>query len=107
MPNLIPVIVQKDLSDGDDFLLTDTEGWFYIWNEIDGRLWRFQESSKLEDVVTRVRTEQYAGNELVQQFNKNSWRPPPLPPKPPPPSTPPPKPPVVIVGPGTNPRASK
>jgi len=67
LPNLKPVIVkvQSD-SSGDDFLLTDDDGWFFLWNEADARLWRFKNQLKIEEVVEKVTMDNYVGFPLFE-----------------------------------------
>lgn len=68
--DLRPIIVKPDLEQGSTYLLTNGPGtFFFLWNEADGKMWRFrQEGLKMEDVVDKVRTSTYNHSELVRQF---------------------------------------
>ena len=67
--DLKPIIVKVDLSEGNTYLLTDGEGAFFLWNEMDGVMWRFLDNGlQMKDVVYQVRTETYSQSQLVRQF---------------------------------------
>ncbi|MCJ1359574.1 MAG: hypothetical protein MMC33_009576, partial [Icmadophila ericetorum] len=52
---LQPVLVERSESGaGDDFLLTDDEDDFYLWNECDGRLWRYKQPITLQEAIAEV-----------------------------------------------------
>ena len=55
---------------GDTFLLTDDSQGYYIWNEADGRMFKYKQTLKLEEVVYKVRSG-IDWADLVQQFDKD------------------------------------
>ena len=62
-----------DDSSGDNFLLTNADpnglnGYFYLWNEADGRLFRFNKQLRLDQAIYLVRTENYGGTDLLEQW---------------------------------------
>ena len=75
IPGLKPVIVKRNPSSGDQFLITDNNGNFYLWNDLDGALFRFDfkgSTKPLDEVVDMVRTEEFGSESLVQQFDKDT-----------------------------------
>ncbi|KAA8895543.1 hypothetical protein FN846DRAFT_969081 [Sphaerosporella brunnea] len=48
---LKPVIKQKE---GETFLLQDGNGRFYVWNEYEGGMYRFEKALKVQDAVNEV-----------------------------------------------------
>jgi hypothetical protein len=70
--NLKPVLVKRDASAGNTFLLTDGAGGYFLWNEIELEMYRFRNKNlRAGEVVDKVRNETYSNEELVRQF----WNP--------------------------------
>ncbi|PON28148.1 hypothetical protein TGAM01_v203285 [Trichoderma gamsii] len=83
---LDPELLPSDSSWSNDPKLMKMETYFsldpdnfYLWNEIDAAMWAFRKpnngSLKLEDVVKKVRTSTYSGQDVIQQYRSElgSW----------------------------------
>lgn len=69
------MIVKPNPDTGSTFLLTDGNGGFFIWNECDGRMWRFKKDHpRTEDIVDKVRSESYDSTELTAQYRADDQR---------------------------------
>ena len=76
LPNLKPILVKYDNITESTFLLTDDENSFYLWNELNGKMFIFLDSKtmKLADIVELVTTDSYGGDDLEQQLKKRGAR---------------------------------
>jgi len=68
--NLRPIIVKPDSSAGDTFLLTDSVGGFYIWNEENADLWRFKGTElNMDDIIERILTGTHDTMEMERVYD--------------------------------------
>lgn len=68
LKDLKPVLVKPDVQEGNTYLITDGTS-FWMFNEVEGRMWKFKDKSLEQDmVVDLVGGERYDGRDLAEQL---------------------------------------
>lgn len=63
-----------NLEEGNDYLITDGKR-YWIFNELEGTLWKFKNMSLTQSmVVNLVQEERYGGDDLVEQHPAKTQR---------------------------------
>ena len=66
IPNLRPLMVKPDPDLGDEYLVTDDNDKFYLFNSMTMQLWQFTIDMQLQDIVEIVRKNRYETASLAR-----------------------------------------
>ena len=72
IPHLQALMVNVDPDVGDEYLLTDNRGRFYLWNSLTMMIWRFKNQMTPAEVVTMVSQDTYEEKWLTRDLNNGS-----------------------------------
>ena len=74
LENLRPVLVKPDPQEGNTYLITDDTS-YWMFNELEGRLWKFKNNSLTQQVVVdMVEEERFDGRDFAEQLRPKPQR---------------------------------